>query len=281
MVGDTGKTREDKMRATEEMLARYIFERKRPLAEFAFETLLELAPDHPNADEYRAWIAEIDVEATRQSRIEEALTQGRAALAQADFATAHQYLARLQKHVPDSLQTATLANELAQGEKAQEARADVISRKIKIDALLADGETDTAEIEINALASLDVPKVTHDFFRGRLAEVRAEKRSAMSLTRYEEQLEQQIAAQDFSAARETAHATAAIDPEASNAMLERVAILETSYRRRQTIAQGVATLERFIVQGLRAEAELALEVLRGLEIDAGQLALFRQRVERL
>ena len=280
MAADNRKTREQKVRATEEILAKYIFERRQPLAALALETLLELDPDHPNTPEDRAWIAEIEQEATRQARVEQLLVTGRAALAREDFDAVRAVLKRLQQ-VPSNPAATALAAELAEAERAQLRQSDVEQHKIDFDTLLAAGAWEEAAAQIDVLAGLGIPKVSLDFLRQRLAGHQAQQRDARSRTRLEQQLEQAIAAGDWRTARDKAHAVEPVDGALAAAMLERIGRLETTERRHQTIAEGIATLERFIDQGRKPEATLALEVLRDLEIDAATLARFRQRVNRL
>ena len=56
---------------------------------------------------------------------------------------------------------------------------------------------------------------------------------------------------------------------------------EAEQRRQQSIKQGLATLERFLAEGKRGEAELALKLLQGLDLDEAQFAALEERVRKM
>ncbi|RMH20133.1 MAG: hypothetical protein D6696_08905 [Acidobacteria bacterium] len=275
--------RESNRRAAEEMLERYIQQRKKSLATLALETLLELVPNHPRREDYERWIDEIDREAELQSQIEAEVAAGRDALDSGDWREAKRVLALLRKLAPGSMAAETFARDLERAERSRAEGASIEQRKQRIEALLAARQVNEAEVEIDALAELSVPKVTLDFLRKRLAEIRAELCTAAELESMESVYRQHLARHGWQAARDVAAAIGELCPTSDRAgeMFDEINRLEAEERRQKSVEQGIATLEDFIAQGRRAEAELALKVLRGLDIDDQQLKHFQQRIDRL
>ena len=64
-------------------------------------------------------------------------------------------------------------------------------------------------------------------------------------------------------------------------LFNRVNHLEASQRREQAKEQGIVTLEQFIAQGRKHEAELALKLLRGMSIEPARLAALEEKVKVL
>jgi len=68
-VGQREKMRAN-VRKAEEMLLRYIEQRKKTAAELALQTLREIAPDHPRLAEYAIWVRDLDQEAAQQRQLD-------------------------------------------------------------------------------------------------------------------------------------------------------------------------------------------------------------------
>lgn len=271
------------LRAAEEMLERYIQQRKKQLAEFALETLTELAPAHPRLADYRTWVADIDQEVRMQSRLDDELTAGRAALRTDDLASARKRLETLRKLDPHSVATEVFSAEIEREEAERLEGATIEERKRRIEQLLEAGDVNAAEEEVDALAELDVSKVSLDFLRHRLDRTRESLRSEAELLSLQSVFEQHLSNQGWQAARDVATTVGQLFPDhpLAGEMFNRVNRLENSYRRRQSIEQGKAALEGFIAEGQRAQAELALKVLRGLAVDEREIASYRARIERM
>lgn len=271
----------EKVRAAEQMLERYIQQGKKPLAELALQTLLELAPEHPRRGDYRQWVAEIDQDVANKARIETALDRVRAAIAVGDEARARAAVRGLAKIDADA--AADVEGELAEIERSRAENESIESRKRQIEALLEVGEVNSAEEEIDALSRSAVPKVTLDFLRRRLADRRAELRSQAELQSLQSVFDQHLAQRRWRSARDVARVVVEQfgDAEGASQMLARVDRRETEERRRRSVAQGIATLEGFLESGERQQAELALRVLRGLDLDEQSLAQYRQRLEQI
>lgn len=269
------------LRTTEEMLVRYIQQRKKALAQLALETLVEIAPDHPRRQDFQTWIADLDQEVALQARIDGELAAGRAALRAENLNTAHKHLEVLRKLAPGAAET--LAAEITRLTRGQEEGADIQRRKERFESLLEAEEVNGAEAELEALAALDVPKVTLDFLHQRVEALRAQLRARAELETLESVFRQHLEAANWQAARDVVHAVGQLfrDGRRAAAMFEEANRLEAEQRRGQSIRQGVDTVEALIAQGNRQEAEVALQVLRRLDLERELLASLEQRIAQL
>jgi hypothetical protein len=120
-----------------------------------------------------------------------------------------------------------------------------------------------AKEELDAIAKLDVPRITLDFYREQLAEARAgiqkEEQDAVFARRYRQAVEEH----DWFAAREVAQELGKAQPSSPRAasMFAESERLEAIHRRQQAVEQGVQQVEAFVRQGDAAKAELALKIL--------------------
>ena len=269
--------------ATEEMLVGYIQQRKKQLAMFALQTLVEVAPDHPRRQEYEVWVADLDQEVELQRRLDAEVEAGRAALHRGDLDRARHHLDALRKVDPAAHGTEALAEEIEQAEAGQARSADVGRLKVRIEELLSSGETDAAEREIEALAGMGVPKITLDFLWQRLDQARGLARDEAEQEALRIRFQRHMEARDWQNARDLAKRFGERFPASDEPakMFREVNELEARQRRRQSVEQGIATLEKFIGGGQRREAEMVLKVLRGLDVDPAQLRELEERVARL
>lgn len=268
------------LRTAEEMLVGYIQQRKKQMAQMALETLLEIAPDHPRRADYTVWVSDLDKEVELQKRVEEQLRAGRAALRAGDFDDAKRRLDTLRKVDPNAAATGQLAGEIEQAEQGIAHRADVERAKQRFEELLQTGAVEEAARLIDGLSRLDLPKVTLDFLRKRLADTHAKVRDEAEKQAARIRFQRHLESRDWQAARDLAQRFGERFPEGDEAarMFSEVNRREGDERRQQSLEQGVATLEKFIAAGKRKEAELVLKVLRGLDVDAAQLARYEARV---
>ncbi len=271
------------LHATEEMLIRYIQQRKKPLAELALATLAEIAPNHPRRAEYQTWVADLDQEMALERKIQQQLEDGRAALRRDDLATAEKHLGKLHKLDPDSPATSQLAANIAAAAQGQALSAGIERAKQRLEELLAAGRLDEAEQQMEQLGRMDVPKVTIDFLRKRLEDGRRQLRDRAEAEELVSAFDRYLAAHDWPNAREVAQRFGQRFPTSTRSaeLFKRVNDLEAMERRQQSIDEGLAALERFIGFGDRHNAELALKLLASLDLDPEQLAQLRARVQRL
>ena len=265
--------RQANLRKAEEMLVRYIQERKKPMAELALETLLELDPDHPRRHDFEIWVRDLDQEVALQRQFDEHLGAGRAALQAGDVAGAEERLEKLRQLDPDATETEQLAAELSRAERGRAAVADIERSKQRVEELLQVGDADRAEAELKRLAAFDVPKITLDFLRKRLMEVRAEKSDAQVLVVLEAQLRDRLTSQDWQGAREEAHRVGELFRTSPRAveMINEINQREAEHRREASLARGIASFEQFLAEGKMSDAQLTLKLLQSLKLDPARL----------
>ncbi len=275
--------RQSNLQSTEEMLVRFIQQRQKPLAGLALETLVDLAPDHPRRSDYETWVADLDQELELQQKAQRRLDAGRAALRQGDLAQAEKHLATLRKLDADGPAAQQLAADLANAAQGQAESAGIERVKQELERLLASGELEVAEQQMELLSVMDVPKVTIGLLRKRLEEVRRLLRERAEAEEMVAVFDRHLAAHDWPNARETAQRFGQRWPSSRRAteLFNRVNELEAADRRQQSIDEGLAALERFIASDNRHDAELALKLLASLDLDPGRLAELEARVRDL
>ena len=182
----------------------YLQRKQLPLARLALETLLEIQPDHPKRADYEGWIEHLADESGRAKRAEAALAAGRAALERKDFQAARRELETIARNDPSGKRAESFNDELERAEREVRENAESERRRRRFEELIAAHRVVEAKEELDALARLDMPRVTLDFYREQLAEARAgiqrEEQEAVFERRYRQSLEDH----NWSAAREVA-----------------------------------------------------------------------------
>jgi len=248
---------------TEQVLANYLQKKQLPLARLALETLLEIQPNHPKRADYEGWIQLLADEGEKVKRAETALAAGRAALERGDFKAARHELETVARNDPTGARAEAFNHELETAEREAQQSAEIERCRRRFEELLAAHRVVEAKQELDALAKLDVPRVTLDFYREQWAEVRTgiqhEEQSAVFERRYRQTIEDH----DWFAARDVARELADSQPGSPRAaaMFAEVERVEAIHRRQQAVEQGVQQVEAFIGQGDSAKAELALRIL--------------------
>ena len=109
--------------------------------------------------------------------------------------------------------------------------------------------------------------------------MRAKAAAAQLTAEFDRRLE----ARNWQGARDVAQRFGQVFPRSSRSaeLFNKVTDLEAGERRQQSIAQGLATVERFIAQGERHDAELALKLLHNLDVDKTQLARLETQIRKL
>ncbi len=248
---------------TEQVLNQYLQRKQLPLARLALESLIELSPAHPKRADYEAWIDLLGKELEQEKRAETALAAGREALARKDFKAAHRELEVIARNDPTGKRAETFHGQLEAAERdARElATADEIRRRLE--AALAELRVRDASLELEALAKLDVPRVTLDSYRERIDEARRASEEKEQASRSEWLYRKHLGDRDWFAAREVAVELGRALPSSPRAaqMFAEVEQLEAGHRREQAVEQGVRQVETFVEQGDAAKAELALKIL--------------------
>ncbi len=266
----------------EDMLLRYIEERRKLPAQLALETLRDVAPEHPRLAEYSLWVQELDQELLAQKKLEDELAAGHQALQNGDLEAARRHLAALQSLDADAAATRTLVAEIGQVEWGLTEDADIESIQRRFEELLAAGRTDEAEKEIERLAEHEVTKVTLDRLRRRLVEARGEQIERRELEIYEAHFTEYLRSGHFQAARDVAQDVDLRFPRhpRGGEMFTEVARQEAAARRRDSIQEGINSLERFLDEGRLAEARIAIKFLRG-KVDDDILTKYEAQMEAL
>ena len=257
------ETRARRAAETEQVLTTYLQRKQLPLARLAFETLLEIQPDHPKRADYEGWLHLLADEAEKGKRAEAALAAGRAALGRKDFQAARRELETIARNDVTGKRAEAFNDELERAEREIRENTEIEQRRRRFEELIAAHRVVDAKEELDALAKLDMPRVTLDFYREQLAEARAgihrEERDAVFARRYDQAIEDR----NWFAAREVAMELEKAQPGSprATAMYSEIERLESIHRRQQAVEQGVRQVETFIEQGDAAKAELALKIL--------------------
>ena len=257
------ETRARRAAETEQVLTNYLQRKQLPLARLALETLLEIQPDHPKRADYEGWVHLLADEAEKGKRAEAALAAGRAALERKDFQAARRELETIARNDATGKRAEAFNDELERAERQIRENAEIEQRRRRFEELIAAHRVVDAKEELDALAKLDMPRVTLDFYREQLAEARAgihkEEQDAVFARRYRQAIEDH----NWFAARDVAQELGKTQPGSPRAaaMYSEIERLESIHRRQQAVEQGVRQVETFIEQGDAAKAELALKIL--------------------
>ncbi|HTG34187.1 MAG TPA: protein kinase [Thermoanaerobaculia bacterium] len=257
------ETRARRAAETEQVLTNYLRRKQLPLARLAFETLLEIQQDHPKRADYEGWLQVLADEAEKGKRAEAALAAGRAALGRKDFQAARRELETIARNDATGKRAEAFNDELERAEREIRENTEIEQRRRRFEELIAAHRVVDAKEELDALAKLDMPRVTLDFYREQLAEARAgihkEEQDAVFARRYRQAIEDH----NWFAARDVAQELGKAQPGSprATAMYSEIERMEAIHRRQQAVEQGVRQVETFIEQGDAAKAELALKIL--------------------
>ncbi len=253
----------ENIRETERVLEGYLGKRQLALGRFALESLLDLSPNHSRRSEFEGRISTLAEEIERDHRIEQVLEQGRTALSKGDLRGARSQIEIVLRIGGSADRTAPLAEAIAAAEREDRESVDFAVRKRRLETLLANRKIAEAELELDELARLDVPRVTIDAFRERVAAARATLGTEALSGDLTRRIAEGIAAKDFMAARSAAFDLERLPEAAAKgvAYLAEINRAETAHRRQESIDQGVRQVETFLAQNQASSAELALKIL--------------------
>jgi serine/threonine protein kinase len=248
---------------TEQVLTGYLQRKQLPLARLALESLLEIQPDHPKRADYEGWIQLLAEESEKAKRADAALSVGRTALERRDFRAARRELETIARDDPSGKRAEAFSHELDAAEREAQENAEIERRKRRFEELLAAHRVVEAKEELDALSKLDMPRVTLDFLREQLADVRTGIQQEEQSAVFERRYRQCIESHDWFAARDAALELRKAVPSSPRAaaMFAEVERLEAIHQRQQSVEQGVHQVETFIEQGDAGKAELALKIL--------------------
>jgi len=245
------------------VLTGYLQRKQLPLARLALDTLLEIQPHHPKRADYEGWIQHLEEEGEKAKRAEAAQAAGRAALERRDFAAARRDLETIARYDPTGARAEAFSRELEEAERGSQQGAEIAQRRKRFEEHIAAERGVDAKAELDALSKLDVPRVTLDFYREQLAELRGRIHLEEKAGVLEQRYRQAVQDHDWFAAREIAQELGQAVPTSGRAaeMFAEVDRLQAVHHRQQAVEQGVRQVETFIEQGDAAKAELALKIL--------------------
>lgn len=266
MTSENNAKRGANLKRAEDMLTQAIQQRKKTLAQMALETLKEIEPDHPQISEYEIWVRDLDQEVALRERLDTMLATGREALQAGDVETARSQLEALSNLDPWSQAIDDLAAEIEDAERGAQASAGIGRLKQQIQDALDRRDTGAAQRGLEQLGSMDIPKVTLDFYAKRIRDLRQKLQDESEASGLEKRFNEALDTRDYARAREIAREYGRrFETDAHGTELfNRVAEVEAGERRQASIQQGIQQVERFIAAGDKAQAEMALRVVRGM-----------------
>lgn len=265
----------------EGMVKRYLQKKQLELARLALSTLVELQPDHRGRADYEACVQGLAEELQLDRRAAEVLAAGREALTKGDVKLARKQAERLERIAPDLADR--LVAEIAEAETVDRRASEVGEVRERLENLLEGRRLAEVRTEIDRLGDLGVSRVTVELYRSRLVELVEQGRTEAAIAARRKAFEDRVAAGDFQGAREVVGALQEELPgnELINELLGRVSRLEQDDARSRAITQGVAQIEKFIVAGDAAKAELALRVLVQMDPENRRRKQFEKQIEKL
>lgn len=283
MSSEQDAKRRANLKRAQDMLTQAIQQRKKMLAQMALETLKEIAPNHPQLGEYEIWVRDLDQEVALQHRMDTIVTTSREALQAGDVAKAREQLEALRSLDPWSQATDDLAEEIANAERGAVARSDIDQLKQKILDAVAARDAGAAQLGLEQLGSMDVPKITLDTLAKRIRDLRQVLQDESEASSMETRFSEAMADGDFSHAREVAREFGRRFPENPHGteLFNRVAEVEAVERRKASIQQGIEQVERFIAAGDKAQAAMALRVVRTMGPDDAKAADLEAQIQAM
>jgi len=274
------KTADERQRVAEaeKALRRYLERKQLALARLALETLLELAPQHPNRADYESWVSLLAEEVERDRRAEMALAAARAAVARRDFGEARRELERVRRNDLSGERAEVLEREIQEVEQGLRQGAEFEVHRRRLDELLAARKLAEAEREIEQLAGLGLSKITLDSYRERVQEASLAAEQERLAIPIEKRYRELLQLRDWFGARDAAAEMEQVAPASPRApaMYAEIERLESIHRHQQAAEQGVRQVDAFLERGDLPNAELALRILLSIDPENRH----RKRLER-
>ncbi|MEM7048588.1 MAG: protein kinase [Acidobacteriota bacterium] len=269
-------------RELEQMLSNYIKNKQLPLAELAFDSLVEMDPEHPKREEFAGWMTLLRQELAQDDKVVKTLQSAREALAKGRRRTARRRLETLRKL--DSDVAASFEQEMTEAAQREQEDEALEKRRSEFELHLEAGNLAEAEKALEALTALGATKVSLDFARGRLEDLRRQQAVADQVTSLEHRYRERLAVDDYRGAREIALEVENLLPGGDSrrgAMLAEVARLEADAGRRASVVQGERQVADLIAGGEAEKARLALGILLRLDPENRRRADFEARIAAL
>jgi len=267
----------------EKMLTRYLQTRQLRLAELAFDSLLDMAPEHPRTSDFQGWIELLRGELAQDERLERELAAGREALGRSDFKTARKRLEAARKIDGEAEAVLVFAREVESAEAAKKKSTGLEESRQRFDRHVERGQLDEALAELAGMEALGATRVSLDLLRGRIADARLREAENRRAQGFERRFRQRLDAGDFQGARDVAleleHALP--DHPKPAAMFGETSRAEEEHRKRQAVVQGERQVEALLEQGRADQAALALKILLQLDPKNRNRRLYQRRLRGL
>lgn len=265
----------------EAMVKRYLQKKQLELARLALATLVELQPDHRGRADYEACVQGLGEELQLDQRAAEVVASGREALAKGDVRAARKQAERLERIAPDLADQ--LVAEIAEAESSGRRASEVVGVRERLEQLLENHRVDEARGEIDRLGGLGVSRVTVELYRSRLVELVEQGRAEAAVGARRKAFEERVVKGDFRGAREVVGELQQQLPghPLVDELLGKVSRLEQEDAKSRSVAQGISQIEKFIVAGDAAKAELALKVLVQMDPENRRRKQLEKQIEGL
>jgi serine/threonine protein kinase len=228
------------------------------------EQMLELYPNHPKRADYESWVGLLANEADQQKRAERCFADGKSAVERDDLAGARRMLEEVERLDLTGKLAGSLLAEINEAQRDREQDEQAARTRYRLDDALKRGAFDEASKELDALASLEVTKVTLDMLRGQVEEARDRKQREEAAVGFERGYRDAIARNDWFSAREMAHQMEDALPGSPRPrqMLSEISRLQEVDQKQRAIAEGLKAFDGYLQSGQLPQAEMALRVLR-------------------
>jgi serine/threonine protein kinase len=268
---------------TEKVLNKYIQNKQLPLARLALETLLELAPSHPNRGDYENWVNLLGSELEQDKRADVSIAAARAAVGRRDFRTARTELTSVTRNDLSGRRSEALTEEIDRAERDQKAGVEEEDRRKRLSQFLDQRKPVEAEQELNELARLGLPRVTLDAYRERLDEVKNAAEHDRLLAPLEKRYRDHLQMRNWFAARDVALELERNLPASPRAavMYGEVERLEMIHKKQQAVEEAVVQIDSFIDKGDLRQGELAFRILLQLDPENRHRKRFEKQLKNL
>jgi len=265
------------------LFERYLEEGKPELARMTLETVEEMAPGHARLDDLKSRLQKLKQSTADRQRLQYLVDSGHQALQEGDLRQAERWLEMLRESAPQSAERRDFEREL-ESRREERSRDDrVESHRERLESLLAQGDWESAERELDALSDLGVTRVTLQNYGRQLDTGREREEESNELEALETEYLACCGRCDWIGALDVARRLAATDlaPDRALAMSQEVRGMQEEERKQRAIRQGIEQLESFLEKGDARGADTALLILIGLDPDFDHRAEMEARVRKL
>ncbi len=265
----------------EQMLEKYLLERQQTAARFALETLLDIYPNHPKRNDYESWVELLADEAAQQKKAQAAFDEGMDAVTGGDLDRARELMTEVERFDLSGNLAGRLLSELQEAERGHEQDEKTEQILERLEQHLAAGDIGAASRDLQALAGLDVARITLDGLRARIEERDQELRMSSALQEYETRYQARVADHDWLGARAVVSEMEEAFPRSQRPqqLTAEIAKLQAADQKQRAVADGLRAFDQFLAQGNLDQASVALRVIRQMAREDPAVIDAAQRLE--